>query len=79
MRTYNELKSQYRIAHESVSDPDNYDIIVERTQSVYAGVEYRIIKNAPRVSTNELAEICDRGAYNFGFRAESSKIIIYVD
>lgn len=79
MRTYSELKSQYKIAHKSVSDPDNYDIIVERIRPAYAGVEYSIIKNAPGVSPNELAEICDRGAYNFGFRIESNKITIYVD
>lgn len=80
VRSYKELKETYKIAHMgNPTNPDDYDIIIEPAGSGYGTNKYRIIKNAPELSLHELAEICDRGGYNFGYRREGNIVVIYVD
>lgn len=88
-RTYNELKETYKINHTGLRaykdgewvliNPDDYDIIVEHAGHGYGTTQYRIIKNKPGLSDDELAEICDRGGYNFGHRREGGKLLVYID
>lgn len=58
-------------------NPDDYDIIVERAGTGYATAKYRVIKNAPGLSSDELADICNPN--NFGHRWEGDKLVVYTD
>lgn len=58
---------------------DEYDVVVERSRSIYAGVEYTVIRNKPGLSTKDLAIICDKGNLCFGYRACGSTITVYTD
>lgn len=80
VRSYKELSTTYKISHFMPDNPDDYDIIVTSAGSGYATKKYRIIKNTPGLSLRELAEICDCGGYNFGYRMEGADIVvIYID
>lgn len=56
-----------------------YDVVVERCGSVYAGAKYKVLRNAPNLNAKELAIICDQGNLCFGYRSEGGYIIVYTD
>lgn len=58
---------------------EQFDVVVERSGSVYAGAKYKVLRNAPGLSTKELAIICDQGNLCFGYRTEGGYIIVYTD
>ena len=87
-RTYMELRGIYKIAHSTKIykdgryipiNPDDYDIIVEALGPGYACSKYKIIKKPDDVTQDEIADICDRGGYNFGYRFEGNVCVIYTD
>ena len=88
VRTYKELNETYKIARSRTIyengkfidiNKDDYDVIVELEKTLYARKCYRIIKNTPGLSVNELAVICDRGNPPFGFSAGYKTIDIFTD
>ena len=80
---YKELQEQYKIKHGTYGlTPDtmnDYDIIVQCISTGYAHKKYRVVKNAPGLSIEDLAVICDEGNLCFGYRTEGSIICIYTD
>lgn len=87
-RSYGELCKEYRVSRGTTVykngeivkiNKDDYDVIVELTATKYARKEYKIVKNAPNLSSMELATICDRGKPPFGFSAGYNTISIYTD
>ena len=65
--------------YESI-DQDKYDVIYECTGTGYGHKNYKIYKNAPHLSTDELALICDGGNLCFGYRAENNnRIVVHTD
>lgn len=58
---------------------DKFDVVVEPAGYGYAHSKYRVLKNAPGLSTHDLAIICDQGNICFGYRAEGSTICVYTD
>ena len=87
---YKELKEKYKISRtnrvynvelkkfEDINQ-DDFDVIVTGAGSGYAHTKYKVIKNAPKLSTSELALICDEGNLCFGHRTEGSLIVIHTD
>jgi hypothetical protein len=78
---YKELRQQYKIlkTYEPVTDYDDWDVIIQPLGPGYAHAKYRIVKNAPNLTPQELAIICDEGNLCFGFRAEGGTIYVYTD
>lgn len=87
---YNELKDKYKIAHGMTMynfktnrneeiNLDKYDIVIQCTRHDYGRNIFRIIKNEPNLSTDELALICDGGNLCFGYMPESNYIHIFTD
>lgn len=87
---YEELKQKYKIARASQEysskekryipiNQEDYDIIIEFEKSGYAHKKYRVIKNAPKLSNQDLAIICDCGNLCFGYRMEGQLICIHTD
>ncbi len=58
---------------------EEYDVVVERCGSVYAGAKYKVLRNAAKLSGKDLAIICDGGNLCFGYRCEGQYIIVYTD
>ena len=58
---------------------EEYDVVVERCGSIYAGAKYKVLRNAPGLSTRDLAIICDAGNLCFGYRCEGQYIVVYTD
>lgn len=56
-----------------------FDVVVERAGVGYAHTKYRVVKNGPNLSTQDLAIICDQGNLCFGYRTEGSIICVYTD
>ena len=56
-----------------------YDIAIEHIGQGYAHAEYRVVKNEPGLSTEDLAIICDNGNLCFGYRTEGPIIYVYID
>jgi hypothetical protein len=56
-----------------------YDVVVERCGSVYAGAKYKVLRNEPKLSNRDLAIICDDGSLCFGYRTEGGYIVVYTD
>lgn len=89
VRTYKELRETYKINHFGNEKYENgkwvpinendYDIIVKPAGNGYTVNKYRIIKNGPRLSADELVEVCDKGGYNFGHRWEGGLLVVYID
>ena len=65
-----------RLANRYIQD---YDVVVERCGSTYAGTKYRVIRNKPCLCAKDLAIICDGGNLCFGYRTEGGLIIVYTD
>ena len=80
---YKELKEQYRIKRGtyglSPDAMDEYDVVVNCIGTGYGHKKYRVIKNGPGLSTQDLAIICDEGNLCFGYRTEGSIICVYTD
>ena len=58
---------------------EEYDVVVERCGSVYAGAKYKVLRNVPNLSSRDLAIICDSGNLCFGYRTDGGYIIVYTD
>lgn len=76
--TMSEVVTAERVAMEQ------YDVVVERVGAVYAGAKWKVLRNAPHVTLQDLAIICDKGNLCFGYRSEvsfdgSTIIIVYTD
>lgn len=75
---YEELCKKYKISRYEVENPDDYDIVLDRTPG-YNHSTYRVIKNTTNLSQLELALICDSGNLCFGYRMEGSLFYIFED
>lgn len=75
---YKELCKKYKISRYEVENPDDYDIVLDRT-SGYNHSTYRVIKNTTNLSQLELALICDSGNLCFGYRMDGSLFYIFED
>lgn len=87
---YDELVTTHRIARSSKKynaqkkcfediNLDDYDVVVENSGVGYGHTLYKIVKNAPKLSNDELALICDEGNLCFGYAMRSGRICIYTD
>lgn len=56
-----------------------YDVVVQRVSHGYASIKYRVLRNRPKLSSQDLAIICDRGNLCFGYYAAGSNITVYTD
>lgn len=92
MSRYQELSTTYKISNNTVYDEtlgiirelteaeqDDYDVIVKRVGPGYGHIVYKVIKNAPKLSNDDLALICDKGGAWFGYRVQGGNILIYTD
>ena len=90
IQIYKELREKYKIATSTKTynielkkfeniNQNEFDIIIEGAGHGYAHTKYRVLKNAPKLTTKELALICDDGNLCFGYRTEGSLIVIYTD
>ena len=52
-----------------------YDVVVECIGYGHAHRKYRVVKNGPGLSNDDLAIICDTGNLCFGYRMEGQSII----
>lgn len=77
--SYRLLESKYRIANYVVTNSERYDVIVNRVGDSSVSIIYKVIKNAPGLSADELALICDKGNLCFGYVMKDDRIIIYTD
>ncbi|MFD1335770.1 hypothetical protein ACFQ4N_09440 [Oceanobacillus iheyensis] len=73
---YTELKQKYKVYRNDIRynpevDKEQYDIVIGR-KTGYAHAVYNIIKNKPKLSTNELLLLCDNGNLCFGGSRNSS-------
>lgn len=87
---YLDLKDKYKIWSSGIKkyvgkgqyepiDQDKYDVIYECVGTGYGTKRYRIHKNAPRLTKDELALICDGGNLCFGYRSSGNEITVYTD
>lgn len=58
---------------------EEYDIIIECVGTGYGHKKYRVAKNAPGLSAEDLAIICDQGNLCFGYRTEGKIICVHTD
>lgn len=56
-----------------------FDVAVEYAHSSYACAKYRVLYNGAKLTTRQLALICDKGNLCFGFRVEGNLIVVYTD
>ena len=77
---YRELDEKYKINRngDTSTNLDDYDIVVGLVNRSYGNESYEIYKNAPNLSLDELALICDEGNLCFGYRYDGN-IVIYID
>lgn len=77
---YNDLINKYKICrHDSKINLidgvdvnfDDYDVVIGRKACYHHG-EYKVLKNTPKLSIDELALICDGGNLCFGYRYEGN-------
>ena len=89
MEIYNDLLKKYKVSKTSKTynietrrwddiNLNDYDVVVEHSHDGYANTVYRVIKNDPNLSTDELALICDNGNLCFGYDMRGG-ICIYTD
>lgn len=62
-----------------ISAIEEYDVVVEPAGVGYGHTKYRVLHNAPGLSAEDLAIICDRGNLCFGYRKEGGYIVVYTD
>lgn len=84
---YTELKEKYRVFRHDLKinlvdgvdcNFDDYDVIIGR-KAGYHHALYRIYKNAPELSTPELALLCDSGNLCFGYMMDAGHIRVSED
>lgn len=75
---YEELSKKYRIARREVDNPDDYDLILQRTAGYNHSV-YKVLKNTTNLSQSEIALICDTGNLCFGYRMDGARYYIFED
>lgn len=75
---YKELCEKYKISRYKVENPDDYDIVLDRTPG-YNHSTYSVIKNNTELSQLELALICDDGNLCFGYTMQGSQFYIFED
>jgi len=84
---HKELKDKYRVYRNDTKmeladgadcNFDDYDIVIGR-QPGYNHALYRIYKNAPGLSTLELALLCDGGNLCFGYMTQGELIRVSED
>lgn len=75
---YKELCEKYKISRYNVENPDDYDIVLDRTPG-YNHSTYSVIKNNTELSQLELALICDDGNLCFGYTMQGSQFYIFED
>lgn len=85
---YNKLKKKYKIyKHDSKINLvdgvdvnfDDYDVIIGR-KACYSHGEYKVFKNTPKLSIDELALLCDGGNLCFGYRYQgNNEFYVYED
>lgn len=78
-KRFNELKKRYKISWNAGVPEHAFDVIVYLCGRGYANAQYRVIKNGPGLSDEDLAIICDRGNLPFGFRRQGDIIVVYLD
>lgn len=75
-----ELKNDKEKAAEALQkNLAKFDIVIEYIGTGYAHKKYRVLKNEPNISTQDLAVICDDGNLCFGYRVEGEVICVYTD
>lgn len=84
---FEELKKKYKIFRKdnglTVTDGvdcnfADYDIVIGRKPEYHHAL-YRIYKNAPKLSEDELALICDHGNLCFGYRISDGDFYVFED
>lgn len=84
---YNELKEKYKILRMGTNmrftdgtdcDFSRYDIVIGR-QAGYNHSLYKIYKNAPNLTKDELALICDCGNLCFGYTMQGELFYVFED
>ena len=89
-RVYEELKEKYKIWGSGLEkyvgkgeyepiDQDKFDVIYKCIGTGYGHKTYKICKNAPELSKDALALICDQGNLCFGYSSVGNEITIYTD
>ena len=58
---------------------ESFDVVIEYVGPGYAHAKYRVLRNKPKLSTKDLAIICDEGNLCFGYRTEGDLIIVHTD
>ena len=90
---YKELCKKYKISHiahvwdtmlktfRPFTDKElaQFDVIVTHIKSHYGRNEYKIIKNKPKLSSKDLAIICDEGNLAFGYTGDQKRLSVYTD
>ena len=78
--TYKELigKYKFKIGRPSEINMDDYDVVVSYSVG-YAHARYTVLKNAPNLTSREIALLCDDGNLCYGYRVEGSTICVYTD
>lgn len=81
-----ELKEKYKIVNQyyyktflSDEEKENVDVVYDYYKQSYGRKAYFITKNKPKLTTLELALICDNGNLCFGFGVTAGGIEIYTD
>lgn len=80
---YKELKEKYKISITTLGslykvNQSAFDVVLTRKQC-YNSSKYRVFKNAPPLTTEELALICDGGNLCFGYTASGITITVFED
>ena len=85
---YNELKRKHKVyihgSKQHLKDKidvnfDEYDVVIGRS-ACYLHGEYTVHKNAPKLSNDELALLCDSGNLCFGYRKSGvNELYVYED
>lgn len=80
---YQELCEKYRVTRREPQlvgkTLDDFDVVVHHVGTGYAHVKYAVLKNTVRLSTEDLAIICDEGNLPFGYRTQGGIIIVHTD
>ena len=78
---YRELREKYKIAifgGGRLIEEDKWDVIIQFQGGSYSRNTFYVYKNAPKLSDDELALLCDEGNLCFGYSG-GSYIDIYTD
>ena len=81
---YKELTNKYKItllgqSNEEKNILNKNDIVIQFIVVDYACNVFKVIKNEPNLTMDELALICDNGNLCFGYRYNGNVIRVYTD